>query len=315
MSIATQPRASPSATDPIQAAQPTFVLTFDLEDWHQLVHRRLRRPDWRAGSEEFVEHVSATLDLLDKLDVTATFFVAGMTAERHPAALRAVVAAGHEVACHGYIHRRVYQQTPEEFRADVSLCKEVLADVCGGTPTGYRAPWFSINRDSRWAHGILRELGFRYDSSLYDSPRLPRRLHPIPAHPFRVAEGLWEFPIAVARWRSTVLPLGGGAYWRAMPGIVIRHGLERVARSSTFPVLYFHPYEFANEPLRVALPAGATGRQRLRETARRVSKNARRELIATRIREAASRFRFVPFRDILGDDFDAKLLREARRRV
>ena len=96
---------------------------------------------------------------------------------------------------------------------------------------GYRAPWFSITRDSLWAYDILRELGFRYDSSLYDSPFVPRRIRPIPTRPFRVAGGpdggLWEFPIAVARWGLTVLPLGGGAYWRALPEIALWRGLEK----------------------------------------------------------------------------------------
>lgn len=300
----------------------TFVLTFDFEDWHQLVHRRLGHPDWRAGSTEFEQHVAIVLDLLADLGVSATFFVAGVAAERHPGALREVVARGHEVACHGYEHRRAYRQTPGEFRRDVVRCLEAVATICGVTPIGYRAPWFSITRDSLWAHDILWELGFRYDSSLYDSPRIPRRVRPIPAHPFcvrgHVDDGLWEFPIAVARWGRTVLPLGGGQYWRALPSVALWHGLENVARHSAFPVLYFHPYECATEPLRVLLPAGASRREHVRETWRRVSKNTRRELLPVRIREAASRFRLVTFRDVIGPgrhDLDPTLLREASTRV
>lgn len=304
-----------------ETAPGTFVLTFDFEDWHQLVHRGLGRSDWRRGSAEFEQHVSALLELLDELGVSATFFVAGITAERHPGALEEVVARGHEVACHGHEHRRAYQQTPDEFRDDVVRCVDVVARICGVTPIGYRAPWFSITRESLWAHDILRELGFRYDSSLYDSPRVPRRIRPIPTSPFRIGgrgdEELLEFPIAVWRWGKTVLPLGGGAYWRALPSVALWHGLENVARSSTSPVLYFHPYEFATAPLRVVLPAHATRRERIRETWRDVHKNTRRELIPARVREAASRFRLVAFRDILGagDDVHETLLREARASV
>ena len=296
----------------------TFVLTFDFEDWHQLVHRRIGRSDWRAGSAEFEQHVSAVLALLDELGVHATFFVAGVTADRHPAALEAVVAAGHEVGCHGYEHRRAYRQTPDVFRDDVVRCVDVVERICGVTPVGYRAPWFSITRDSLWAHDILRELGFRYDSSLYDSPRIPNRIQPIPAGPFRIGgnggEELLEFPVAVWKLGRTVLPVGGGAYWRALPSVALWRGLESIARSSTAPVLYFHPYEFATAPLRVVLPANATPRERARETWRRVNKNARRGLIAARVREAADRFRLVPFRELLSadDDVDEKLLREAR---
>ena len=296
----------------------TFVLSFDFEDWHQIVRRRLGHEDWRDGDAAFARHVELTLDLLDELDVTATFFVAGVTAERHPDALREVAARGHELGCHGHEHRHLHRLTPDEFRDDVRRCLDVIASTCGAAPLGYRAPWFSINRETPWAHGILRELGFRYDSSFYDSPRLRRRIRPVPAHPYRVDEGLWEFPVAVARYGRLVLPLGGGTYWRALPAAALRRGLDRVARQSAFPVLYFHPYELAPETLEVVLPAGAGRRARLQETRRRIHKNVRRHLIEDRIREAAAAFRLVPFRDVIpptDDDRDPTLLRPARAGV
>ena len=185
------------------------------------------------------------------------------------------------------------------------------------TLVGYRAPWFSITNDSLWAPDILRELGFQYDSSLYDSPRIPRRIRPIPAAPCRLGgnvDALCEFPIAVLRRGRMVLPLGGGAYWRALPSVVLWNGLEALSRRSPFPVLYFHPYEFAKEPLGVLLPPDASRRERSRETWRGVSTNARRDLICARLREAAGRFRLVPVRDIFDaarNDPDATLLRPA----
>jgi polysaccharide deacetylase family protein (PEP-CTERM system associated) len=295
--------------------RPTFVLTFDFEDWHQLVYRRLGRPDWRAGGAEFDEHVSTLLAFLDDLGIHATFFVAGVAAERHPRALQGVVASGHDLACHGYVHRRAFQQTPAEFREDVVRCMHVVGDLCGVELTGYRAPWFSITRDSLWAYEILAELGFGYDSSLYDSPFVPRRITPFPRRPFAVHDDLWAYPIAVARWGRTTLPVGGGAYWRALPRSVLWRCLDSVARVSPSPVLYFHTYEWANEALRVTLPTGASSRERARETARRVYKNARRSLIPVRLREAALRYRLVSFRDIVDadrDDINTPLLRAAR---
>jgi polysaccharide deacetylase family protein (PEP-CTERM system associated) len=285
----------------------TFVLTFDFEDWHQLVHRRIGRDDWRSGSDAFPQHVSTLLDLLDELGVGATFFVAGITADGHPAALEEVAARGHELGCHGYEHRRAYRQTPDEFRRDVAHAVEVVDRICGVRPVGYRAPWFSITQDSLWAHDILRELGFKYDSSLYDSPRIPRRIQPIPERPYRIgdeADPLWEFPIATWRKGKIVLPLGGGAYWRALPSVVLWSALEDVGRRATSPVLYFHPYEFAPESLCVTLPEHAGRRARGRETWRRLSKNTRRDLIRPRLREAAARFRLVPLRDVFAADRD-----------
>jgi polysaccharide deacetylase family protein (PEP-CTERM system associated) len=295
----------------------TFVVTFDFEDWHQLVYHQIGRPDWRTGSDEFDEHVAAVLDLLDELGIHATFFVAGVTAERHPQALLDVVSRGHELGCHGFEHTRVYEQTPDEFRRDVVHCVKVIERLCGVTPLGYRAPWSSITRDTTWALDILRELGFRYDSSLYDSPRTPNRIQPIPTHPHPIrgdGQPLWEFPIAVCRWGRIVLPLGGGAYWRVLPRAVLRRGLEDVSRQSTFPVFYFHPYEFAREPLRVVLSRRRGPRERVREGWRNVWQNTRRNLIEPRLREAAARYRFVPVREILPapDDADTPLLRQAR---
>jgi polysaccharide deacetylase family protein (PEP-CTERM system associated) len=300
----------------------TFVLTFDFEDWHQLVHQQIGRAGWQSGSETFEQHVRNLLDLLDEIGVTATFFVAGVSAERHPAALRDVFARGHEIGCHGYEHRqRVDAQTPDEFRRDLVRCVDVIEGICGITPVGYRAPWCSINNDSLWAHDVLRELGFRYDSSLYDSPRTPNRIRPIPSHPYPLegdGDVLWEFPIAVCRWGRVVLPLGGGAYWRVLPSAVLWRGLDDVSRQTTFPAFYFHPYEFAHEHLRVDLSARPRPRERVREAWRYVWQNTRRRLIEPRLREAAGRYRFVPVRDTFptsSDDADPTLLRPTRALV
>jgi len=312
-----RPEVRPPADAGVTATRPTFVLTFDFEDWHQLVYRRIGRTDWRVGSWEFRSHVSTLLDLLDELGLTATFFVVGVTAERHPEALLDVVARGHEIGCHGHEHRRVFQQTPAEFRRDVVTCLDAVERICGIRPEGYRAPWFSITHDSLWAPEILRSLGLRYDSSLFDSPRIPHRLTPIPAGPFRLQQGpdgLVEFPTAVLRRGRVVLPLGGGAYWRALPGALLWQGLETLGSRASFAVLYFHPYEFSQDTLRVALPGGASAREHVREGWRQVSKNARRGLIRERLVEAAARFRLVTVQDALEEQhgFDPALLREAR---
>lgn len=292
-----------------------FVLTCDFEDWHQLVHRRIGRPDWRTGGPACDRHVRIALDLLDELDVKATFFVAGIAAAAHPEALREVVARGHDIAAHGYEHVRAYVQGPTEFRRDLARCVGVVEDVCGVRPVGYRAPWFSINRDAQWAYEALREQRFRYSSSAYDSPRLPRRITPVPNRPFEAAPGLWEYPIASWRHGRFVLPVGGGAYWRAMPGPLLRSALAEVARTAVLPVLYFHPYECAPEPLAVMMQPGEGAAARARETGRRLYKNARRDLIGARLREVAARFDLVSFREVIPDLGDAAVVRPARALV
>ncbi len=300
MKVAARPAQPPDAPARETACGP-FVLSFDFEDWHQLAFRRRGREDWRVGSDAFTKHVRTVLHDLDEVDVRATFFVMGATAERHPWVLQDVVARGHEVACHGYEHRRVDEQTAAQFRDDLTRCVDVVTEICGVTPVGFRAPWFSITSETPWVHDILEELGFVYDSSSFDSLLLRQQPRPIPRHPFRIG-GVWEFPVAVWKRGGAVLPLGGGSYWRALPAIALWRGLASVARDSRYPVLYFHPYEFAPERLGVIVPERAPLRVRGREAYRRAYRNARRRLIPIRFREAARRFTFVSFRDALDTD-------------
>src|SRR5262249_19653706 len=157
---------------------------------------------------------------------------------------------------HGFAHVRVYEQSREEFRADVRRSVEAIEQATEQRPVAYRAPAFSITRRTPWAYDVLAELGFRCDSSQYDSPRVPDRIGAIPDAPYRLRLGaaaeIWEFP--VARWGP--VPIGGGSSWRVLPAPLIRRGLR------DFDVLYFHPYEFSPEPLRASLPPSPTARQR-----------------------------------------------------
>ena len=218
------------------AVTGTFVLSFDFEDWHQIVRRRLGHEDWRDGDPAFERHVALTLDLLEELDVTATFFVAGVTAERHPDALREVAARGHEIGCHGHDHRHLYRLTPEEFRDDVRRCLDVIADDlrCGAA----RLPGAVVLDQPRDTMGVRDPA----------RARLPLRLEPLrlaaatatgSARCRRIRSasrtGLWEFPIAVARYGRLALPLGGGTYWRVLPAAALRRGLDRSRGSRRSP--------------------------------------------------------------------------------
>jgi polysaccharide deacetylase family protein (PEP-CTERM system associated) len=276
-------------------SRPTLLLSIDFEDWHQLVHRSLGLPDWDRPHEALERETGAVLDLLDELGVRATFFLLGMTVANHRDLTQEVVRRGHEPACHGYAHRRVYDQSRDEFRADVERALEVIHDVTGRTPLAYRAPAFSINRRTPWAYEILGDAGLRYDSSQYDSPRIRDRLGGIPTTPYRLElpgdTELWELPVAV--WGS--VPVGGGAYWRTLPPSLLRRALAGVRRRTAFPVLYFHPYEFDPEPLKAALPPSPTPRQRAHSATRSIWRNAGRHLVARRLREVARRYELLSY--------------------
>ena len=119
--------------------RPPLLLSIDFEDWHQLVHRRLGLPDWDRPHAALERQTAVLLDLLDELDARATFFLLGMSTVHHPDLVREIVRRGHEPACHGFAHARVYQQTKEEFRADLERALEAIADAAGRRPVAYRA--------------------------------------------------------------------------------------------------------------------------------------------------------------------------------
>ena len=268
------------------------ILTVDVEDWHQLVHRRLGREDWDLAGREFPRQMDAVLALLDELGAQATFFLLGMTVARYPDVLRAVAERGYEIGSHGYAHRRVYTQTEAEFRDDVRRSIDAIGEATGKRPAGYRAPEFSINRDTPWAYEVLAELGFRYDSSQHDNRRIPNRIEP-PVQPYRLelptGGTLWELPTpSVGR-----VPVGGGAYWRLLPAPVLVRALAR----RPWPVLYFHPYEFDPLPLRAELPDGLGAKQRVVAASRQALRNPGRGLIAARLRKVAEQFHLTSFEE------------------
>jgi polysaccharide deacetylase family protein (PEP-CTERM system associated) len=276
--------------------RPALLLSIDFEDWHQLLHRRLGLPDWDRPHAALERQTVELLDLLDELDARATFFLLGMTVANQRDLVREIVRRGHEPACHGYAHARVYEQAPDDFRADVERAVDVIVDTTGRRPIAYRAPAFSINRRTPWAYDVLAELGFSCDSSQYDSPRIPDRIGAIPDRPYRLTFGsrqVWEFPVAT----RGPLPIGGGSYWRVLPTRAIESGLQE------FAVLYFHPYEFGSEPLRAELPPRATRRQRLTAAKLSTWRNSGRRLIAKRLRRIARTHRLVSY-DQAYDDIE-----------
>jgi polysaccharide deacetylase family protein (PEP-CTERM system associated) len=276
----------------VAAERPRLLLSFDWEDWHQLVWRNLGVADWDRPGPALESQTLRVLDLLDELDVRATFFLLGMTVANHRELAREIVARGNEPACHGYSHERVHAQTREAFRDDVARCVALVEEVCGRRPVAYRAPAFSINRDTPWAYEVLAELGFRCDSSQHDSPRIPRRIGGIPSQPYRLAlesgRELWELPVAV--WRK--VPIGGGSYWRLLPRSILLRGLREVASGSPAPVLYLHPYECDPRPLRIQVSSSSA---RYRAALRSAWRNAGRARVVESLRAVAREFRLVSF--------------------
>ena len=211
---------------------------------------------------------TSTRRLLDQLaaaGVKATFYVVGEIAIAQPELVRAIHAAGHEVGSHSWDHRRVHRFDPESFRADLLRSKDVLEQVTGERVAGFRAPTFSVVRETAWAIDVLAECGFEYDSSIFPVRHDRYGIPDAPRGPF-VAVGagreLLELPPLTYRVAGLNLPVAGGGYFRLFPPAVMRAGLRQAGRAAgpNVAMLYFHPWEF--DPDQPKLPLGRLSRWR-----------------------------------------------------
>jgi len=225
------------------------VLTVDVEEYfHPSEVPATSIGNWNAYPSRVESQVQAALDLLDRHNVKGTFFVLGWVADHHPHVVRRILAAGHEIGCHSYAHRLVFDVTPAEFASDTIRAVRAIEDACGVTPRCYRAPSYSITLRSIWALEILVECGFTHDSSIYPIshdrygiPGFRRHVQVLktPAGP------ITEIPVATVELPGQrIAPVGGGAYLRLLPYRYTGAGIRRINRLENQPAcVYFHPWE------------------------------------------------------------------------
>lgn len=224
------------------------ALTIDVEDYYHVsgFDHCVDRGDWDRLPSRVATSTDRLLDLLAAADVRGTFYILGWVAERQASLVRAIRAAGHEVGSHGYGHRLIYQQTPEEFRADLRRSLDILQDTLGEPITAYRAPSFSITSRSLWALDILIEEGITLDSSIYPIHHDRYGIPGTPLGPHRIdrpSGSLWEFPPPVWRVCRTAVPVGGGGYFRLYPYALTRMGLSHINAAGRPFAVYLHPWE------------------------------------------------------------------------
>ena len=243
------------------------ALTVDVEEYfHATEVQNSIGERSRASLPSRIEfQLYRTLNLLENKNVSATFLVLGWIAEHYPKLVREIAAAGHEIGCHSYAHRLVYDLTPAEFRADTLQAVQAIEDACGVRPRIYRAPSYSITRKSMWALELLIECGFSYDSSIFPISHDRYGIPGFDRHPHLIATpsgSILEIPVAtVALARNNVMPIGGGGYLRLLPYRYFSAGIRRANLSEKLPVcIYFHPWEL--DPEQERLPLGLISRLR-----------------------------------------------------
>ena len=230
-------------------------LSVDVEDWFQVgaFEHVIDKADWSTLPSRVERNTDAVLALFAETGVVGTFFTLGWVAERCPALIRRIVDAGHEIASHGWDHQRVFTMTEAQFRADLARARGALEDAGGAAVTGYRAPSFSIDARTPWAHLALAEAGYRYSSSVapvrhdhYGWREAPRyAFRPVADHP------LIELPVTVAELAQRRMPTGGG-FFRLFPAALTDFAVRQVNREAQPAVFYFHPWEIDPGQPRVA---------------------------------------------------------------
>lgn len=225
--------------------KPTNIISIDVEDWYHSSLDLFKDSPVQHGAKpdsSVVDNTLDTLDLLSKTDNKATFFVLGTVAEHYPDVVKEILKRGHEVATHGYSHKLVYNITAVEFEDDLKVSLRHLNKAGCNQILGYRAPYWSITKQSLWALEVLQRLGFKYDSSIFP---IRRGLYGIPgANPsvHKIAEDFWEFPPATLRMFGINWPIAGGGYLRMVPYRIIASAIRK-SSSQQLGVFYFHPYE------------------------------------------------------------------------
>jgi polysaccharide deacetylase family protein (PEP-CTERM system associated) len=224
------------------------AMTVDVEDYFQVsaFEPYISKNQWDYLPHRVEANTDKILDLFQVHGIKATFFTLGWVAERYPNLIQRIINGGHELACHGYEHVRVTEQTPTEFRNDVSRTKKLLEDLSGNEVKGYRAASYSIVKTNLWALDVLQEEGFKYSSSIYP---VKHDLYGIPDAPRFVYEPIEnttfkEIPISTIRFGNKNLPCGGGGFFRLYPYVVSKWAFNRVNRKEKQPgIFYFHPWE------------------------------------------------------------------------
>ncbi|WP_373476156.1 XrtA system polysaccharide deacetylase [Sphingorhabdus sp.] len=233
------------------------ALSVDIEDWFQVgaFETVIDRNSWNSRECRVEKNTDNVLALFDDANVKGTFFTLGWVAERYPELIRRIVDAGHEIASHGYGHDRVFNFTPGQFADDLERSRKLIEDAAGVAVTGYRAPSFSIDQRTPWAHEILAEQGYTYSSSVapikhdhYGWAEAPRfAFFPVAGSDFL------EIPVTTAQFGPKRLAAGGGGFFRLLPYAFSHWAINQVNRRDGRPaVIYFHPWEIDPDQPRVA---------------------------------------------------------------
>ncbi|MEW6419127.1 MAG: polysaccharide deacetylase family protein [Nitrospirota bacterium] len=267
------------------------AFTVDLEDWYHIcgLESASITAQWDVYESRVRGNTDKILRLLRKYNIKATFFVLGYIAFKEPDLIKTIKNEGHEVATHGFCHRRIFEMTEDEFFEDVSKSIDVISSITKDRVLGFRAPEWSIRKKTPWALKTLRKLGILYDSSMVPLTRMGCRDFPLHLCKFDTEYGeIWEFPLPTIRLFWEHIPFSGGLPLRMFPYFYIVSIIKRMNREGLPAFVYIHPWEFDTEHPKIDLPLS-----------RRFMHYFNIKVTPRKVEGLLRHFRFAPVKNIL----------------
>ena|SRR3989344_4720 len=229
------------------------ILTFDIEEWYDANYKNIDLAGSDLQKSNLENEVREILDLCERYQAKATFFILGKAAQKNPDSVKMIQEKGHEIASHGYEHRLVYNLSPLEFKADLKKSLEILESITGEKVFGYRAPSWSIKKETAWIYPILAEMGLKYSASCFPVKTFLYGMPDAPRFPYLI-KNILEIPVSTIRILGKNIPFSGGAYFRFLPEFLIKTGIRSINRQGKPAIIYLHPREIDKKAPRLNLP-------------------------------------------------------------
>ena len=221
------------------------ILTFDIEEW--FVYEKSQRDESHVYVPRLNNTLTKVLDLLDVLNLKATFFCLGAIARQYPEVIKNIYAHGHQIACHSDKHNWLTEFTYEQLFNDTKLAIESIENVIGDKVTAYRAPAFSITESNKWAFDVLLQNGIEFDCSIFPATRdfggFAGFGQKVPSRISYKGSIIKEFPIGTVNLLGRELAYSGGGYFRLIPYLL----LKRLFNNNDYVMTYFHLRDFDTE--------------------------------------------------------------------
>ena len=229
------------------------LLGIDFEDWYhpELVQKYVKNIDHNPTMYKGLDKI---IDMLRKNETNATFFVVGELISKNPEIVDKILENDHEIAFHTMHHNKIDSLGfKEKFPDELSM----FAKMTNQKSKGFRAPTFSLNKQSSWLIDSLLENNYSYDSSVVPAKTELYGLPNAEIKPYRISSEflekndpngkLIEFPLLVTKFLGKKLPAAGGFYLRTLPEKIIKNAIKNYEKQNIPATFYIHSWELTPE--------------------------------------------------------------------